>query len=137
MPVFDYNLMFISSGNLTKTALYPSSGIKIHGTPVKGMGVRIYFPSTKGTSVKVLPEIHLSQDNSTYHQAAVYPGGAQSWASGAKELIFAFEASQRKYRYVKLKFTITNGTTGTSFGAVKAGLVLPGSGEFDRTVDWT
>lgn len=136
MTVFDYNLMFKSSGNLTKTSTVPASGIKIKGTPQKGLGVRINFPSTPGASAQVLPTVVMSEDDSTYRTVASYPGGAQSWASGAKELIFGFKVPERKYKYVKLTFTITGGSTATSFGAVKAGLVLS-AGEYDRTVDWS
>lgn len=134
---FDYNLMFKSdSANLTKTGLCPTAGIKIYGTPVKGHSVRILYPSTPGLSATLLPEIHMSEDDSTYHLVSTYPGGALSWASGAKEIAFSFQVPQRKNMYVKLNHTIGGGTTATSFGAMKAGLVLAGA-EWDRSVDFT
>lgn len=137
MAVFDYNLMFQSSGNLTKTQTVPAAGIKIRGTPMKGIGVRMVFPDTPGLSATVLPAVHMSEDDSTYRLVATYPGGAQSWASGSKELYMGVEVPQRKYKYIKLVLTITGGTTACDFGALKAGLVLPGSSNYDRSVDFS
>ena len=48
--VFDYAVMFKSSGNLTKTSTVPSSGIKIRGTAVDGSAARVVFPTTPGAS---------------------------------------------------------------------------------------
>ena len=133
-PVFDHAQMFISTGNLTKTATHPSSGIKIRGTAVSGLGVRIVFPSTPGTAAQVLPTIHASDNNSTYRLVSTYPGGAQSWASGGKELVFGFVTSKK---YVKLTFTVTGGTTGTSWGAAKAGIVEGVGFDWSRAVDFS
>jgi len=136
MTAFDYNLMFLSSGNLTKTVTVPTSGIKIKGTPQKGLGVRITFPTTDGTYMTVYPSVVMSEDDSTYRTVAYYPGGAQSWASGGKDLVFGFKVPERKYKYVKLTLTVAGQTSSGSFGAVKAGIVLS-AGEYDRTVDWS
>jgi hypothetical protein len=132
--VFDNAVMFMSSGNLTKTGLTPSSGLKIRGTPLNGLGCRIMFPTTPGLSATVLPEIHCSADNSTYRVASTYPGGALSWASGTKEVQWAFTVPPG-YPYVKLKFTITGGSTACSYGAVQAGIVLRAN-EYTRAVRW-
>ena len=138
MPAWDYNLMFKSSGNLTKTSTVPAAGLIIFGTPVTGLGVKMLFPTSPGLSATVLPEVHVSEDDTTYYVAATYPGGAQSWASGSKILFMGFEVPQGKYKYVKLDLNITGGSTATSFGAVKAGLVLPGSGDpLDRTKNFS
>ena len=134
--VFDNTLMFISSANLTvPDSLHPTSGIKIRGTTNKGLGVRIYFPSApNGTKTQILPEIHVSADNSTYRLQAQYPGGDLSWASGTKEVYFPFQV-EGGYPYVKLKFNMTNTTTGSnSYGAVQAGIVQNVDGEWSRTV---
>ena len=133
--IFDYAAMFISSGNLTKTGLHPSAGIKVRGTGLKGSAVRIYFPTTPGLSATVLPEVHGSVDDSTYRVVSTYPGGAISWASGTKEANLAFTLP-KGYFYAKLKFTITGGSTATSFGAVQAGIVPRVDGEWTRTVRW-
>jgi hypothetical protein len=131
--VWDYAAMFISSGNLTKTASYPSSGMKLRGTPVDGLAVRIHFPDTPGLSATVLPEIQGSVDDSTYHTVSKYPGGALSWASGTKDIVFPFEMISN-IPYAKLKFTITGGSTATSFGAVIGGITVRSHGEWTRKV---
>jgi hypothetical protein len=137
MSAFDNTMMFFSSGNLTKrsanTALYPTGGLKVRGTGPRSMAVRINFPSGPGTTVKLLPEIHASDNNSTYRLVATYPGGAQSWTkSTSKELIFGFVTDKP---YVKLYFKlVAGGTTASSYGAVKAGIVEPPGFEWSRTV---
>jgi len=115
--------MFISSGNLTKTVTVPSSGLKIHGTGIaEGMAARIVVPSWPGTAVKLLMAIHTSTDNSTYRIESTYKGGNVSYAKTAsgQEFIIPLKTNRK---YAKMVFTLTNGTTGTSFGAVRAGLV--------------
>lgn len=134
MPVFDNLLMFKSSGNLTATSTVPASGLKIRGTPNEGLAARVLFPSTPGTAAQVLVAIHASDDDSTYRIISTYPGGAQSWASGADEIIIPFATAKK---YVKMVFTVTGGTTGTSWGAVKAGIVPRVYADWTRTVDWS
>jgi hypothetical protein len=143
--VFDNLLMFISSGNVTKTGTHPTSGIKLRGTPVRGLAARILFPSSPGLSATILPEIHVSADDSTYRVQATYAGGALSWAAGAdtalgisqsdREVMVPFEVPTG-FPYVKLKLTVTGGSTATSFGAVKAGIVPRAHGDWTRQVRW-
>jgi len=132
--VFDNTLMFKSSGNLTKTSTVPAAGLKIRGTPVTGLAARVMFP-TACVSAQVLVEIHESTDDSTYRVAATYPGGALSWASGAKEIMVPF-AVHSGYPYVKMDFNVTNGSTATDFGAVQAGIVPRAHGDWRRGVRW-
>jgi hypothetical protein len=133
MPVFDHALMFQSTGNITATG-YATNALKIYGTPVNGLGVRVMFPSTPGTTVPILPSLYVSDDNSTYYLAATYPGGAQSWTvSTANELVFGFVSNKK---YAKLYFTVTSGTTGSSFGAVQAGIVEQVGFDWSRAVSF-
>lgn len=135
--VFDNTQMFTTAVTITRGTTYATNAIKIRGTPAKGLGVRIMFPKSDGTTVKVLPQIYGSEDNSTYRLVAAYPGGHVSWASGTNEIQFAF-AVPRKYQYVKLYFAFATGTTGSDFGAVKAGLVPPGAyADWSRAAQWT
>lgn len=131
MTVFDHSLMFHSSGNITKTG-YATNALKIYGTPKNGLGVRISFPSSPGTTVPILPSMYVSDDNSTYYLAASFPGGAQSWTKATgKDLIFGFISNKK---YAKLHFTITSGTTGSSFGAVQAGIIENVGWDWSRAV---
>jgi hypothetical protein len=130
MPVFDHALMFQSTGNITATG-YATNALKISGTPINGLGVRIVFPSSPGTTVPILPSMYVSDDDSTYPLAATYPGGAQSWATGGNELVFGFISNKK---YAKLYFTVTSGTTGSSFGAVQAGIIENVGWDWPRAV---
>lgn len=132
MQAFDHALMFQSTGNITATG-YATNALKIYGTPVRGLGVRVNIPSTPGTTVPILPSLYVSADNSTYHLASTYPGGAQSVASGAIEMIFGFHTNKK---YAKLYFTVTSGTTGSSFGAVQAGIVDYADRDWSRAVNF-
>lgn len=129
-PVFDHALMFQSIGNVTASG-YATNALKIYGTPVNGLSVRVNLPSTPGTTVPILPSLYVSDDNSTYFLDAVYPGGAQSVASGTIEMIFGFTSDKK---YAKLYFTVTSGTSGSSFGAVQAGIVEEVGFDWDRSV---
>jgi len=131
-PVFDHALMFQSTGNITATG-YATNALKIYGTPVNGLGVRIAIPSTPGTTVPILPSLYVSDDNSTYFLSTVYPGGAQSVASGTIELVFGFVSNKK---YAKLYFTVTSGTSGSSFGAVTAGIVEQVGYDWSRAVNF-
>lgn len=135
MAVFDHALMFMSTGNLTKTG-YSTNALKIRGTPIGGLAARIVVPRSPGVTGKILPSLYVSDDNSTFRLAATYPGGAQSWlySAGGKEFILPVETDKK---YVKLYFTITGGTTGTSFGAVKAGLVEGVGRDWTRAVNFS
>lgn len=140
--VFDNTLMFMSSGNLTRgslAALKPTSGLKIRGTPAEGLAVRIQFPRMSGTTVKLLPQLYVSMDDSTYRVQSQYPGGYLSNTPGtanAIEVMVPFEAISA-YKYAKLGFALVGGTTGSSWGAVKAGIVQTrGHGDWTRNVRW-
>jgi len=74
-------------------------------------------------------------DDSTYRTIATYAGGAISWASGDRELMIPF-AVPRPYDYVKMTFTLTGGSTATSFGAVEAGIVHRAHGDWSRKERW-
>jgi len=135
--VFDNTLMFTTS-TVTRgsSALRPSSGLKIRGTPVKGSAVRIVFPTGPGTTAKILPQLYVSVDNSTYRLAAQYPGGYLSWTKGqGQEVMLPFDVPSG-YAYVKLGFAFSGGTTGSSWGAVKAGIVPRAHGDWTRAVRW-
>ena len=135
--IFDYGAMCKSSGNLTKTATVPSAGLVVRATHMHGGAVRVTFPSTSGTREQVLVEVHASVDDSTYRVVSTYPGGAVSWASGAKSINVPFTLPAG-YKYAKVKFTVTGGTTtsGAGFGAVMAGLVPSVPGDWNRQVRW-
>lgn len=135
--IFDHALMFISTGNVTRGTAQ-TTALKIRGTPVRGLSVRMLFPRFPGTTCKILPAVAASADNSTYRVISQYPGGALSAAAGtaaAKEIQWEF-AAPASFPYVRLQFTYTGGTTGSSFGAVKAGIVPRGQGEWRRNVRW-
>lgn len=135
--VFDAKLMFNSNTNVTRGTTYAPGALKIRGTPAKGLGVRIMFPETDGTTVKVLPEIYGSLDGTTYRLVAAYPGGHISFASGQQEVNFKF-AVPRAVQYVKLYFAFASGTTASSFGAVKAGIVPSDAfADWSRNAQWT
>lgn len=135
--LFDHALMFISTGTLTR-GTSASSALKIRGTHQRGMSVRMLIPRFPGTTCKILPAVQASADNSTFRTVSTYPGGAQSavvGVSGAKEIQWEF-AVPASFPYVKLAFTFTGGTTGSNFGAVQAGIVPRGLGEWRRNVRW-
>ena len=131
--IFDNTVMFKSSGNLTKTI--DSTALVLRGTAVRGSAARVYFPTTPGLSATVLVSIKASADNSTFRTIATDPRGALSWASGTEETIVPFEVPSG-YPYVKCTFTITGGSTATSYGAVLAGVVPRQLGEWTRVVRW-
>jgi hypothetical protein len=131
LGAFDALAMLLSTGNLTKSGLSPTAGLKTRGTPPKGSAVRVHFPTTPGLSATVLPSLYVSKDDSTYKLQSVYPGGALSWASGGNEVMLDYHHSQ-EYPYVKIYFTITGGSTACSYGAVKAGIVPRTHGDFTR-----
>jgi hypothetical protein len=134
--LFDHALMFISTGNLTKGKT-TTTAFKIRGTPpLNGLSVRMLFPRFPGTTCKILPVVAVSTDNSTFRVQSTYPGGALSavaGTSGAKEIQFDFEIPSG-FPYVRMQFTYTGGTTGSSFGAAIAGIVPRGQGEWNRNV---
>ena len=138
MPAFDARLMFMSSGNLTKTSTLPAAGLKIRGTPVHGIAARVIIPRWTGTKSKMVIALHVSKDDSTYYLASTYPGGSLSnlVATAGSELIIPL-ACRRVFQYVKIVFTLTGGTTGTSYGAVKAGLVEGVGFDKSRAVQFT
>ena len=133
--LFDYGAMFKSSGNLTKTLT--TDAVVMRGSPRQGSAARVVFPSTSGTREQVLIAVHGSVDNSTYRLVAQYAGGALSWASGHKSVVVPFNLP-RGYKYAKMVFTVTGGTTtsGAGFGAVKAGVIMRLNADYSRTVNW-
>jgi hypothetical protein len=134
--VFDHALMFISTGNVTRGTAQ-TSALKIRGTHHRGASVRMLIPSWSATTCKILPTVAASTDGTTYRVVSTYPGGALSAAAGAaaREIQWEF-AVPSSFPYVRLQFTYTGGTTGSSFGAVKAGIVPRGLGEWRRDVRW-
>lgn len=135
--IFDHALMFISTGNITRGNT-TTTALKIRGTSPHGLSVRMLFPRFPGTTCKILPAVAVSTDNSTYRVYSQYPGGAQSavaGTSGAKEIQWDF-AIPSSFPYVRLQFTFTGGTTGTTFGGIRAGIVPRGLGEWRRNVRW-
>jgi hypothetical protein len=133
--IFDHALMFISSGNLTRGKI-TTTALKSRGTHQRGLSVRLVFPKFPGTTCKVLPVVAASTNDSTYRVISTYPGGALSDLSGtayAREIQWDFAISG-PMPYVRLQFTFTGGTTGTSFGAVVAGIVPRGNYEWSRAV---
>jgi len=131
MPVFDANLLFRSSGNLTQTET--SSGIKVRGLGIEGLAVRVSIPTNTGTTNALLAKIQASDDNSTFFDIASYPSGAVSWASGAKEWIIPVVTDKK---YVRLVLE-ASGSTGTpNWGVVVAGLVPQVGWDYTRAVDF-
>jgi hypothetical protein len=133
--LFDHATMFISTGNVTRGTAQ-STALKIRGTHHRGASVRMKIPSFPATTCKILPQVAASTDGTTYRVVSTYPGGALSavaGTSGAREIQWEF-AVPASFPYVRLQFTYTGGTTGSSFGAVKAGIVPRGLGEWRRDV---
>ena len=134
--VFDNAVMFkSSSANLTKTGTYPTAGLKIRGTAVKGSAVRIVIPHWPGTAVKLTMAVQASKNDSAYHTIANYASGAQSraYSTTGEEFMIPF-AVPSTHPYVKLSMTVTNGTTGTTLGAMVAGIVPRAHGDWTRAV---
>lgn len=135
--VFDHALMFISTGTVTRGTSV-SSTLKIRGTPKDGLSVRMMIPRFPGTTCKFLPTVYASVDSSTFRSISVYPGGTLSATAGtgsATELQWEF-AVPSSMPYVRLGFAYVGGTTGSNFGAVQAGIVPRGLGEWRRDVRW-
>jgi len=129
--MYDANLLSINA-SVTKTT--NGSALKIRGTGVEGMAMRFYIPSTGGTTTQFLPSVQASHDNSTWLEVARYPGGAQSWASGAKQFIVPFSTTKK---YVRAVATITGTTIASNFGTVQAGLTLKVGGDWERSVNFS
>jgi hypothetical protein len=124
MPVFDAELMFRTTGNLTTSE--SSSGLKIHGTPIRGMAAYFVLPSSTGTTNNVTVKVWASEDDSTYRILATYPGAPRSWASGAlteKDGTFVVPIVTTM-KYVKSEIVIAGSTGVPNFGVAKAGVIV-------------
>ena len=135
MPAFDAALMFKSNtNNLTRAVgTFPSAGLKIRGTPISGLAAKIIIPEWPGTTVKLAMNVQGSMEDTTYRTVASYPLGAQCrLSSAAAEVLMVPFTLPADVPYVKLNFAITGGTTGTSWGAVKAGIVPIGGSDWER-----
>lgn len=134
--VFDNQLMFISSGEVSRgsTTALPSAGLKIRGTPENALAARIMIPDFPGTTMKITAHIQGSWDNSTYVTIASYQGGYLSKAAnGTQEIMVPFSTT---YPYVKLLFAFAGVTATWNFGNVRAGIVNVGHGDWSRLVRW-
>jgi len=131
--MFDSNLMFRTTGNLTVSE---SCGpLTVYGTGIKGMAVKIIIPSAN-LADSVLPVLYTSSDATTYYVLAKYIDGAVL-CTGGKELYLPFVIPKGEKRYLKLELSVSlNSTTGV-FGACRAGVVLGGGADIDRTVSWS
>ena len=130
--IFDAQNMFHSAAVTKDTN---STAIKLRGTPVTGLAVRIVYTDTPGTAAQVNAHVEASVDNSTFRDIAFYSNGAQSWASGDLEMMIPF-AVPSTFPYVRVVFDVTGGTTATSFGTVYAGIVPRAHGDWTRQVRW-
>lgn len=130
--IFDEQLMFQSSAVTKDTN---TSALKLRGTPVTGLAVRIVYTSTPGTAAQIHAHVEASVDNSTFRDIAFYHNGAQSWASGSKEMMIPF-AVPSTFPYVRVVFDVTGGTTGTTWSTVYAGVVPRAHGDWTRQVRW-
>ena len=128
--MFDANLMFFSSGDLTQSK--SSSALTVYGIPLKGAGVRIEVPEANGADATILAKLYESDDGSTYNVLSSLEGGAAS-AYGGKSLYLGIPQLKGK-KYLKLELIITDTTP--DFGAVKAGIVLGKGASIDRSVNW-
>lgn len=126
---FDNLLMFKSSGNVSVSV--SSSALKVYGTSVEGMSARVMVPSSAETTASILPRYWVSDDDSTYYLAATYPGGAQSINKTGGTALELITPLAFKVKYVKEELVVV-GTTATSFGAVKSGLVLNAGYDWSR-----
>jgi hypothetical protein len=143
--VFDNSLMFLTGAvNLTcgnAATLFPlAHGLKIRGTPMHGLAVRVLIPRFPGTTVSLHPTIWLSADDTTYVAQSQYPGGPFTntmvkVAGSEVEVMMPFDAP-RGFAYVKMGFAQVSGTTGDSWGAVRAGIVPQAHGDWTRKVKW-
>jgi len=134
MPAFDAKLMFHSSGNLTTSE---SNGpLIVRGTGYKGLAGRVTVPSSAETTASVKPQYWVSKDNSTYYLACVYQSGAVSLNKNGSpaplELITPIITDRK---YIKEELVVV-GTTATSFGAVKSGLVFNVGYDYTRKPLW-
>lgn len=134
MSAFDANLMFRTTG--TMTASESNGPITIHGTPIKGMAVRIEIPDAYGANDTILAKLYASADGSTYNVIAQNYDGAVK-PKGGKSLFVPFALPKGKKTYLKLELVATVASTTANFGTVVAGIVLGGGANIDRGVDWT
>jgi len=130
--LFDSNLMFRTTGNLTVSE---SCGpLTVYGTGIKGMAVEVIIPSAN-LNDSVLPVLYTSADATTYYVLAKYKNGAVN-CNGGKTLYLPFVIPKGEKRYLKLELSVSiNSTTGV-FGACRAGVVVGGGASIDRSVDW-
>lgn len=131
---FDSNLMFRTTGDLT--ASESKGPLTIYGTPLRGMSVEVVVPEAFGANDTVLPKLYASTDGSTYNLFAQYSGGPTKIPTGGKTFLLPFALPPGQKTYVKLELVVTAASTTSDFGAVKAGIVLGGGADIDRTVDW-
>jgi hypothetical protein len=142
--VYDETLMFLTGavdvtcGNAA--TLFPlAHGLKIRGTPMHGMAVRILIPRFPGTA-SMHPTIWCSADDTTYVAQSQYPGGAftntkVTVAGSEVEVMLPFDLPAG-HAYVKLGMAQVSGTTGSNWGKVVAGIVPQAPGDWRRKVTW-
>lgn len=131
MPLFDANLLSINAG---VTATKTGTGLKIRGTPNKGMTMRFFIPSTTGTTNDLLATVQASDDDSTYTEIARYEAGRVSWASGGKHWLVPFATSKK---YVRAILTVAGSTGTPNFGTCIVGVVDRVIGDWGRSVNFS
>lgn len=134
MGAMDNDLMFRTTGDLTQSE---SDGpITIYGTPLRGMAVRVEVPDAYGANDTVLPKLYASTDGSSYNLLASYREGAVK-VKGGKTFLLPFALPKGKKTYLKLELVVTVASTTVSFGGARAGIVLGGGADIDRTTNWS
>jgi hypothetical protein len=131
--VFDANLMFRTTGNLTQDeSLGP---VTVWGGMRNGLAVRVNVPSANGANDTMLPKVYESADNSTYNLVAQYDKGATKIPTGGYEFIVPLPVRPGK-RYIKLELDGTAASTTYNFGTVVAGIVENPGFDYERTVNF-
>lgn len=131
MPLKDANLLSI---NAAVTATKTGTGLKIRGTPNRGMAMEFFIPSTTGTTNDLLASVYASDDDSTYTEIARYVGGRTSWASGGKHWLVPFATTKK---YVRGVLTVAGSTGNPNFGTCVAGIVDAVHGDWGRSVNFS
>lgn len=127
MGVFDNNLMFRTTGNLTVSET--SGALTIRGTPVRGMSARVSIPTAFADGDTVQAIVKDSDDGSTYVKR-FYSDVESTFNTNPRDIIVPVTTLKK---YVKLELVVTSTTAANiNFGAVKAGMVNK-TIKFDRT----
>lgn len=129
MGTFDDNLMFFE-GTRDISAHLSSSALTVYDTPIKGMGIRVSYPSCTDATYTANEKLFGSKLGVTYSLLAQNIATAVPVA-GADHFL-QIPHLEGKW-YLKLELENSAG----SLGKAIAGIVLGEGGDTDRSVDWS